>query len=43
MFKYISADDIAVVFYEIDESGKRSWEGQGLFAPTDVHRQVFLN
>lgn len=34
-------DDIEVVFYEIDSNtGKKSWEAQGLFAPTDVHRQV---
>lgn len=38
----VQKDDIAVVFYEIDENGKRSWEGQGLFAPTDVHRQVAI-
>lgn len=35
------ADDIEVVFYETDpNTGKRSWEAQGIFSPTDVHRQV---
>ena len=35
------ADDIEVVFYETDaDTGKKSWEALGLFAPTDVHRQV---
>ena len=35
------ADDIEVVFYETDsDTGKTAWEATGLFAPTDVHRQV---
>ena len=34
-------DDIEVVFYETEPyTGKRSWEAQGIFSPTDVHRQV---
>ena len=34
-------DDIEVVFYEIDPfTGRTSWEAKGIFAPTDVHRQV---
>ena len=29
------------MFYETDPStGKRSWEAQGIFSATDVHRQV---
>ena len=29
------------MFYETDPTnGKRSWEAQGIFSPTDVHRQV---
>ena len=29
------------MFYETDpNTGKRSWEAQGVFSPTDVHRQV---
>ena len=29
------------MFYETDpNTGKRSWEAQGIFSPTDVHRQV---
>ena len=34
-------DDIEVVFYKIDPyTGRKSWEAKGIFAPTDVHRQV---
>ena len=40
-FSLCIADDIEVVFYETDmDTGKRPWEGQGVFSPTDVHRQV---
>lgn len=39
----VQKDDIEVVFYETDSNtGKKSWEAQGLFAPTDVHRQVAI-
>ncbi|XP_073234456.1 nuclear factor NF-kappa-B p105 subunit-like [Porites lutea] len=39
----VQKDDIEVVFYETDPStGKRSWEAQGVFSPTDVHRQVAI-
>ena len=34
-------DDIEVVFYETDPyTGRKSWEAEGIFAPTDVHKQV---
>ena len=34
-------DDIEVVFYKIDPyTGWKLWEAKGIFAPTDVHRQV---
>lgn len=39
----VQKDDIEVVFYETDpNTGKRSWEAQGVFSPTDVHRQVAI-
>ncbi|KAM7449939.1 Nuclear factorNF-kappa-B p105 subunit [Porites harrisoni] len=39
----VQKDDIEVVFYETDPTnGKRSWEAQGIFSPTDVHRQVAI-
>jgi len=39
----VQKDDIEVVFYETElETGKKSWEGQGIFSPTDVHRQVLF-
>lgn len=39
----VQKDDIEVVFYELDlDNGKRTWENRGLFAPTDVHRQVAI-
>jgi len=32
------------MFYEIDmETAKRTWEAGGVFAPTDVHRQVLFS
>ena len=32
------------MFYEIEmESGKKTWEAGGVFAPTDVHRQVLFS
>ena len=37
-------DDIEVMFYEIEvETGKKTWEAGGVFAPTDVHRQVLFS
>lgn len=37
-------DDIEVMFYETDvETGKKTWEAGGVFAPTDVHRQVWFS
>ena len=37
-------EDIDVMFYEIDvETGKKTWEAGGVFAPTDVHRQVLFS
>lgn len=37
-------DDIEVIFYETDvETGKKTWEAGGVFAPTDVHRQVLFS
>ncbi|XP_078366707.1 nuclear factor NF-kappa-B p105 subunit-like [Oculina patagonica] len=39
----VQKDDIEVVFYETNvETAKKTWEGQGVFAPTDVHRQVAI-
>ena len=32
------------MFYEIEvETGKKTWEAGGVFAPTDVHRQVLFS
>lgn len=39
----VQKEDIDVMFYEIDvETGKKTWEAGGVFAPTDVHRQVAI-
>jgi len=40
----VQKEDIDVMFYEIDvETGKKTWEAGGVFAPTDVHRQVLFS
>ena len=32
-----------MIFYETEvDTGKKSWEAVGVFAPTDVHRQVIV-
>ena len=44
MSHLLVVDDIEVMFYETEvETGKKTWEAGGVFAPTDVHRQVLFS
>ncbi|CAH3146981.1 unnamed protein product, partial [Porites evermanni] len=39
----VEKDDIEVVFYETEpHTGRKSWEAQGIFAPSDVHGQIAI-
>ena len=36
------SDDITVRFFEVNEDSEVTWEAQGNFGPTDVHRQYAI-
>ena len=38
----VQKDDIAVKFYEVNKDGNTVWEADGVFSPSDVHRQFAI-